>query len=75
MDWKRERFTLDEGFSRAVRYAFRRLYEEGLIYRGEYMVSWCPKDLTALSDLEVEHEEEEESSTTYAIPLRMAQGI
>ncbi|MFN7065515.1 MAG: valine--tRNA ligase [Aquificaceae bacterium] len=59
VDWRRERFTLDEGFSRAVRYAFRRLYEEGLIYRGEYMVSWCPKDLTALSDLEVEHEEEE----------------
>ncbi|MCS7263145.1 MAG: valine--tRNA ligase [Aquificaceae bacterium] len=59
VDWSRERFTLDEGFSRAVRHAFRRLYEEGLIYRGQYMVSWCPNDLTALSDLEVEHEEEE----------------
>ncbi len=59
VDWKRERFTLDEGFSRAVRYAFRKLYEDGLIYRGEYIVNWCPYDLTALSDLEVEHEEEE----------------
>jgi len=59
VDWNRERFTLDEGFSRAVRHAFKKLYEDGLIYRGEYMVSWCPRDLTALSDLEVEHEEEE----------------
>jgi len=58
VDWKRERFTLDEGFSRAVREAFRRLYEEGLVYRAEYIVNWCPKDQTALSDLEVEHEEE-----------------
>ena len=58
VDWKRERFTLDEGFSRAVRKAFRTLYEEGLIYRAEYIVNWCPKDLTALSDLEVEYEEE-----------------
>ncbi|MDQ7038570.1 MAG: valine--tRNA ligase [Aquificota bacterium] len=58
VDWKRERFTLDEGFSRAVRKAFRELYEAGLIYRGEYIVNWCPKDRTALSDLEVEHEEE-----------------
>ncbi len=59
VDWKRERFTLDEGFSRAVRYAFRKLYEDGLIYRSEYIINWCPRDLTALSDLEVEHEEEE----------------
>ncbi|NPA32542.1 MAG: valine--tRNA ligase [Aquificae bacterium] len=58
VDWKRERFTLDEGFSRAVRKAFRELYEEGLIYRAEYIVNWCPNDLTALSDLEVEYEEE-----------------
>ena len=58
VDWKRERFTLDEGFSRAVRKAFRELYERGLIYRSEYIVNWCPKDRTALSDLEVEHEEE-----------------
>jgi valyl-tRNA synthetase len=58
VDWSRERFTLDEGFSRAVRKAFRELYEAGLIYRGEYIVNWCPRDQTALSDLEVEHEEE-----------------
>ncbi|NPB06334.1 MAG: valine--tRNA ligase [Aquificae bacterium] len=58
VDWKRERFTLDEGFSRAVRKAFKELYEEGLIYRAEYIVNWCPKDRTALSDLEVEYEDE-----------------
>ncbi len=74
VDWSRERFTLDEGFSRAVRYAFRRLYEEGLIYRGEYMVSWCPKDLTALSDLEVEHEEEEGKLYYIKYPLEDGSG-
>jgi valyl-tRNA synthetase len=58
VDWERERFTMDEGFSRAVRENFHRLYEEGLIYRGRYIVNWCPKDRTALSDLEVEYEEE-----------------
>ncbi|MBM3724024.1 MAG: valine--tRNA ligase [Acidobacteria bacterium] len=56
-DWSRERFTLDPGLSRAVRETFVRLYEKGLIYRGEYMVNWCPRCLTALSDLEVEHED------------------
>ena len=56
-DWSRERFTLDPGLSRAVREVFVRLYEKGLIYRGEYMVNWCPRCHTALSDLEVEHEE------------------
>jgi valyl-tRNA synthetase len=55
-DWDRERFTLDAGLSRAVREAFVRLYEKGLIYRGEYMVNWCPKCRTALSDLEVTHD-------------------
>ena len=54
-DWSRERFTLDAGLSRAVREVFVRLYEKGLIYRGEYMVNWCPKCNTALSDLEVAH--------------------
>ena len=54
-DWSRERFTLDEGLSRAVREVFVRLYEKGLIYRGEYMVNWCPHCHTALSDLEVAH--------------------
>ena len=57
-DWKRERFTLDEGLSRAVRTAFVRLYEKKLIYRGTYLVNWCPRCSTAVSDLEVEHEEE-----------------
>ena len=56
-DWSRNRFTLDEGLSRAVRETFVRLYEKGLIYRGEYMVNWCPRCHTALSDLEVVHEE------------------
>jgi valyl-tRNA synthetase len=58
-DWTRERFTLDAGLSRAVREAFVRLYEKGLIYRGQYMVNWCPRCQTALSDLEVVHEETE----------------
>jgi len=56
-DWSRERFTLDEGLSRAVREVFVRLYEKGLIYRGEYMVNWCPRCHTALSDLEVVRDE------------------
>jgi valyl-tRNA synthetase len=54
-DWSRERFTLDPGLSRAVREVFVRLYEKGLVYRGEYMVNWCPRCHTALSDLEVAH--------------------
>jgi valyl-tRNA synthetase len=56
-DWTRVRFTLDPALSRAVREAFVRLYEKGLIYRGQYMVNWCPRCQTAVSDLEVEHEE------------------
>lgn len=56
-DWSRERFTLDEGPSRAVRTAFVRLYDKGLIYRGERIINWCPRCATALSDLEVEHKE------------------
>jgi valyl-tRNA synthetase len=55
-DWSRERFTMDEGLSRAVREVFVRLYGEGLIYRGDYIINWCPRCHTALSDLEVEHE-------------------
>ena len=54
-DWTRERFTLDPGLSRAVREVFVRLYQKGLIYRGEYMVNWCPRCHTAISDLEVAH--------------------
>jgi valyl-tRNA synthetase len=56
-DWTRERFTLDEGPSKAVRTAFVRLYNKGLIYRGERMINWCPRCQTALSDLEVEHKD------------------
>ncbi len=56
-DWSRERFTLDEGPSRAVRTTFVRLYEKGLIYRGERIINWCPRCATALSDLEVEHQD------------------
>jgi len=56
-DWARERFTLDEGPSKAVRTAFIRLYKKGLIYRGERMINWCPRCQTALSDLEVEHKD------------------
>jgi len=59
LDWSRERFTLDPVLSRAVREVFVRLYEEGLIYRGNYIVNWCPRCMTALSDLEVETEVEE----------------
>ena len=55
-DWDRERFTMDEGLSRAVREVFVRLHEEGLIYRGDYIINWCPRCHTALADLEVEHE-------------------
>jgi valyl-tRNA synthetase len=56
-DWSRERFTMDEGLSRAVREVFVRLYKEGLIYRDDYIVNWCPRCQTVLSDLEVEREE------------------
>ncbi len=58
-DWPRQKFTLDEDLSRAVREQFVRLYEEGLIYRGSYIVNWCPRCGTAISDLEVEYEEED----------------
>src|SRR6266705_963744 len=54
-DWDRLRFTMDEGLSKAVREVFVRLYEDGLIYRGERLINWCPRCLTALSDIEVEH--------------------
>ena len=68
-DWKRERFTLDEGLSRAVKKCFVDLYNEGLIYRGEYIVNWCPHDKTALSDLEVDHEEKDGKLAYIAYPL------
>ena len=56
-DWQRERFTMDEGLSKAVREVFVRLYKEGLVYKGDYIVNWCPRCHTALADDEVEHEE------------------
>ncbi len=56
-DWSRERFTMDEGLSEAVKEVFVRLYNEGLIYRGDYIVNWCPRCLTAISDIEVTHKD------------------
>ena len=58
-DWDRERFTMDEGCSKAVREVFVNLYNKGLIYRGSKIINWCPKCITALSDAEVEHEEQQ----------------
>ncbi|BBM40290.1 valyl-tRNA synthetase [Leptotrichia shahii] len=55
LDWTRERFTMDEGLSEAVKEVFVKLYNDGLIYRGEYIVNWCPHDKTALADDEVNH--------------------
>ncbi len=71
-DWDRERFTLDPGLSRAVREAFVRLYEEGLIYRGPRLINWSPGLRTALSDLEVEYSEEE--VTLYYFKYMLADG-
>ena len=68
-DWDRERFTMDEGLSRAVREVFVTLYEEGLIYRGERLINWCPRCHTALSDIEVEHEDEKGKLYHIAYPL------
>jgi valyl-tRNA synthetase len=73
-DWGRERFTLDAGLSRAVRKSFVDLYNEGLIYRGSYIVNWCPHDKTALSDLEVDHVETDGSLTYIAYPLEDGSG-
>ena len=58
VDWTRERFTLDDGLSHAVKTIFKRLHDDGLIYRAERIINWCPRDLTAISDIEVEHDEE-----------------
>jgi valyl-tRNA synthetase len=59
VDWSRERFTMDEGLSRAVLTIFKRLFDGGLIYRAERIINWCPRCLTALSDIEVEHTDDE----------------
>ncbi len=71
-DWSRERFTMDEGLSRAVRQVFVQLFEEGLIYRGDYIINWCPRCHTALADLEVEHAEMD--SFLYYVRYPYAQG-
>ena len=73
-DWGRERFTLDDGLSDAVLEAFIRLYNDGLIYRGNYLVNWCPRCESAISDLEVEHEPVEGKLYTFRYPLREANG-
>ena len=59
VDWTRERFTMDEGLSRAVQTIFKRLYDDGLIYRAERIINWCPRCLTALSDIEVDHHDDD----------------
>ena len=59
VDWDRERFTMDEGLSRAVQTIFKRLYDDNLIYRAERIINWCPRCLTALSDIEVEHTDDD----------------
>src|SRR5438034_2421961 len=59
VDWARERFTMDEGLSAAVQTIFKDLFDDGLIYRAERIINWCPRCMTALSDIEVEHSEDE----------------
>lgn len=68
-DWQRERFTLDDGCSNAVKEFFIRLYEKGLIYRGKYIINWCPSCLTTISDIEVEHEDDESSLWHIRYPI------
>ena len=58
VDWSRERFTLDEGLSAAVQTMFKRLYDDGMVYRAERIINWCPRCMTALSDIEVEHQDD-----------------
>ena len=73
-DWSRERFTLDEGLSRAVREVFVGLFEEGLVYRDNRLINWCPRCHTALSDLEVEYEEIDGALYFIKYPLTDAEG-
>ena len=68
-DWTRQRFTMDEGLSKAVREVFTKLYEDGLIYQGDYIINWCPRCHTALSDLEVEFNETDGSLWHMVYPL------
>lgn len=73
-DWNRERFTMDEGLSRAVREVFVHLYNENLLYRGDYIINWCPRCHTALADLEVEHEDMESFLYYIRYPFENHQG-
>ncbi len=73
-DWSRERFTLDDSLSQAVKTAFVTLYEEGLIYRGNYLVNWCPESQSAVSDLEVENKEVEGHLWYFRYPLSDGSG-
>ena len=75
VDWSRERFTMDEGLSQAVLTAFNRLYEEGLIYRGNYLVNWCPASQSAVSDLEVEPKEVDGHLWHFRYPLTDGSGF
>jgi valyl-tRNA synthetase len=73
-DWERLRFTMDEGLAHAVRVAFVRMYDDGLIYRGERLVNWCPQDTTAISDSEVEHEDVNGEFVTFRYPMSDGSG-
>ncbi|MDP8234071.1 MAG: valine--tRNA ligase [Candidatus Saelkia tenebricola] len=73
-DWERERFTMDEGLSEAVLEAFIKLYNKGVIYKGNYIINWCPRCRTALSDEEVEHEEQEGFLYYLKYPVINAEG-
>ena len=74
VDWSRERFTMDDGLSRAVRKVFVQLYEEGLIYQGERIINWCPRCGTALAEIEVEYEEEHGELTHIRYPFVDGEG-
>jgi valyl-tRNA synthetase len=74
-DWDRERFTMDEGLSRAVRKVFVQLYNEGLIYRGKYIINWCPRCQTALSDEEAEHKESKGKLYHFKYPFKNGKGF
>ena len=75
VDWSRERFTMDESLSKGVLTAFNRLYDEGLIYRGSYMVNWCPASQSAVSDLEVENKEIDGHLWHFRYPLTSGEGF
>ncbi len=73
-DWARERFTMDPGLSEAVKEVFCQLHEDGLVYRGDYIINWCPRCRTALSDLEVEYQERDGKLWTIRYPMASGKG-